>query len=67
MPDQILSAPLCQVKFRLKKGLESDTIVSGRKQNKTMVGVFLQTCDWLEEQVCIQWLRDFNHCSHSLW
>ena len=66
MPDQILSAPLCQVKFRLKKGLESDTIVSGRKQNKTTVGVFLQTCDWLEEQVCIQWLQDFNHCSQSL-
>ena len=46
----------CQVKCRLKRGLESDTIASGRKQNKTMVDVFLQTCDWLEDQVCFQLL-----------
>ena len=46
----------CQVKFKLKRGLESDTIASGRKQNKTMVDVFLHTCDWLEDQVCIQLL-----------
>ena len=24
-----------------------------------MMGVFLQTCDWLEDQVCVQSLRDF--------
>ena len=41
----------CLVKFRLQRGLESDTIASGRKQNKTMMDVFLQTCDWLEDQV----------------
>ena len=35
----------CQVKFRLKRDLESDTIASGRKRNKTMMGVFLPTCD----------------------
>ena len=49
----------CQVKFRLKKGLESDTIPSGRKLNKTMMDVFLQTCDWLEDQVSVQSLRVF--------
>ena len=48
----------CQVKFRLKRGLESDTIASGRKRNKAM-DVFLQTCDWLEDQVSVQSLRDF--------
>ena len=49
----------CQVKFRLKRGLESDAIVSGRKQNKTMMDVFLQTGDWLEDRVCVLSLRDF--------
>ena len=49
----------CQVKFRLKRGLESDTIVSGRKQNKTMMDVFLQTGDWLEHRVCVLSFRDF--------
>ena len=49
----------CQVKFRLKRGLESDAIVSGRKRNKTMMHAFLQTCDWLEDQVSVQSLRDF--------
>ena len=49
----------CQVKFRLKRGLESDTIVSGRKQNKAMMDVFLQTGDWLEDRVCVLSLRDF--------
>ena len=49
----------CQVKFRLKRGLESDTKASGRKRNKTMMDVFLQTCDWLEDQVSVQSLRDF--------
>ena len=24
-----------------------------------MMDVFLQTCDWLEDQVCVQSLRDF--------
>ena len=47
------------IKFRLKRGLESDTTAGGRKQNKTMMNVFLQTCDWLEDQVCVQSLRDF--------
>ena len=49
----------CQVKFRLKRGLESDTIASGRKRNKAMMVVFLQTCDCLEDQVSVQLLQDF--------
>ena len=50
---------VCEVRFKLKRGLESDALVSGRKQNKIMTNVFLQTCDWLEDHVCVQTLQDF--------